>query len=113
MPLPWSAAADASSRRQYFPTRPKRPALALIISTMTTEATIRSILQRHANLKVDPLAIDQATDLYQSGMTSQTGVNVMLALEAAFDFEFPDDMLNRTVFQSIANIHAAVDKLKH
>ena len=45
-------------------------------------------------------------------MTSHASVNVMLALEGEFDVEFPDHMLKRTVFNTIASIHAALDELK-
>ena len=38
-------------------------------------------------------------------------MNVMLALEGQFDIEFPDRMLKRGVFESIAAIRAAVDEL--
>ena len=44
-------------------------------------------------------------------MTSQASVNVMLALEAAFDIEFPDHMLKRSVFASVAAIRDAVEQL--
>ena len=45
-------------------------------------------------------------------MTSHASVNLMLALEAEFDVEFPDAMLKRSVFQSVASIGAAVDQLR-
>jgi acyl carrier protein len=35
----------------------------------------------------------------------------MLGLEDAFDVEFPDRMLTREVFSSIASIRAALDEL--
>jgi acyl carrier protein len=35
----------------------------------------------------------------------------MLALEGAFDIEFPDHMLKRNVFGSIQSIRAAVSEL--
>lgn len=79
---------------------------------MSLDADIRSILRQHAALSADAGTIAEDADLYKNGMTSQTGVNVMLALEAHFDFEFPDSMLNRNVFQTIANIRAAVESLK-
>ena len=44
-------------------------------------------------------------------MTSQASVNVMLALEDAFDIEFPDRMLTRSVFESIGSISAALTEL--
>jgi acyl carrier protein len=79
---------------------------------MSLDADIRSILRQHAALSADAGTLADEADLYKNGMTSQTGVNVMLALEAHFDFEFPDDMLNRNVFQTIASIRTAVQKLK-
>ena len=44
-------------------------------------------------------------------MTSLASVNVMLALEGEFNIEFPDQMLNRSVFASVAAIEAAVRKI--
>ena len=51
-------------------------------------------------------------DLYEAGMTSHASVNVMLALEGEFDIEFPDHMLKRSVFDSIASISAALSELQ-
>jgi acyl carrier protein len=72
---------------------------------------IREILKDHARLPVavDDLPID--SDLYQCGMTSHASINVMLALENAFDVEFPDHLLKRSVFASIASIEAALDEI--
>jgi acyl carrier protein len=36
----------------------------------------------------------------------------MLALEDAFDIEFPDSMLKRSVFESVAGIDAALQQLR-
>ena len=36
----------------------------------------------------------------------------MLALEDAFDIEFPDRMLKRSMFESIAAIRTALDELQ-
>ncbi len=44
-------------------------------------------------------------------MTSHATVNLMLALETEFDVEFPERMLRRHVFESIASIRAAVEEL--
>ena len=44
-------------------------------------------------------------------MTSHASVNVMLALEGEFEVEFPDHMLKRSVFESIAAITTAIDEL--
>jgi acyl carrier protein len=72
---------------------------------------IRPILKEHARLAVDIATLDDDADLYDAGMTSHASVNVMLAIEAAFDIEFPDRMLRRSVFGSIAAISAAVAEL--
>ena len=48
------------------------------------------------------------TDLFASGMTSHASVNVMLALEDAFDIEFAESMLKKSTFESIASIRAGV-----
>lgn len=73
---------------------------------------IRSILKEHARLSADANAIADDADLYQAGMTSHASVNVMLALEGEFDIEFPDHMLKRSVFESIAAIDAAIGELQ-
>jgi acyl carrier protein len=72
---------------------------------------IRSILKQHGKLAVEVDALKDDGDLYQAGMTSHASVNVMLALEGEFDVEFPDRMLRRGVFESIAAIRAALEEL--
>jgi holo-[acyl-carrier-protein] synthase len=72
---------------------------------------IRRAIAEHARLPVDVAELADDTDLYQAGMTSQASVNVMLALEDAFDIEFPDRMLTRSVFESINSISAALTEL--
>ena len=75
------------------------------------EPQIRQVLRDHGRLNRDVGDIDADTDLYQAGMTSHASVNVMLALEGAFDVEFPDHMLKRSVFCSIASIQQALGEL--
>ncbi|MBK6649015.1 MAG: acyl carrier protein [Betaproteobacteria bacterium] len=74
--------------------------------------SIRNVLTNHARLSVDALSLAEDADLYQAGMTSHASVNTMLALEGEFDIEFPDRMLKRSVFESIASINAAIEELK-
>ncbi len=79
---------------------------------MSERATaIRNILKEHGRLNKDALTLEPSADLYQAGMTSHASVNVMLALEGEFDVEFPDHMLKRSSFESVAAIHAAIDEL--
>ena len=72
---------------------------------------IREILTEHGRLAKEVSSLGDDGDLYQAGMTSHASVNVMLALEGAFDVEFPDAMLRRSVFESIAAIRAAIEEL--
>jgi acyl carrier protein len=76
---------------------------------MTDE--IRQIIQEHGRLPIDVGTLSEDADLYQAGMTSHASVNVMLALEDRFDVEFPDQMLTRSVFESIAAIAMALGEL--
>lgn len=77
---------------------------------MTDE--IRSIIAAHGRLTVDAASLAPEADLYQAGMTSHASVNVMLAVEDAFDLEFPDTMLKRSSFESIAAIAGVVETLQ-
>ena len=79
---------------------------------MTTAESVRSVVREHARLAVDADTLADDADLYASGMSSHASVNLMLALEDAFDVEFPDRMLKRDVFESISSISAAVEELK-
>jgi acyl carrier protein len=72
---------------------------------------IRAVLKEHGRFVSDPGQIGDDTDLYQLGMTSHASVGVMLALEATFDVEFPDRMLTRSVFESVAAIGNAIEEL--
>ena len=75
-------------------------------------ARIRQVVRDQAHLPVDVDTLDDQTDLFQAGMTSHASVNLMLGLEAAFDVEFPDAMLKRSVFQSVSAIAAALEQLR-
>ncbi|HTU96756.1 MAG TPA: acyl carrier protein [Solirubrobacteraceae bacterium] len=77
----------------------------------THDTQIRAVLRDHARLRVDVGTLGTDADLFAAGMSSHASVNVMLALEDTFDIEFPDAMLKRSVFESIAAIDAAVSEL--
>jgi acyl carrier protein len=80
-------------------------------ATIDFEPQIRQVLREHGRLNRDVSDLGPDTDLYQTGMTSHASVNVMLALEGAFDVEFPDHMLKRSVFSSIGSIRQALAEL--
>jgi acyl carrier protein len=75
------------------------------------EETIRNILAEHAHLPVEVTKLRDDEDLYQAGMTSHASVNVMLAIEDEFDIEFPEAMLRKSTFESVAAITVAVGEL--
>ncbi len=72
---------------------------------------VRGVLKEHGRLSVDAAQLQDSADLYEAGLTSHASVSIMLALESEFDIEFPDQMLSRSVFGSIAAICNAVDTL--
>ena len=75
------------------------------------EMSIRSALRDQGHIKSDASVLAIDADLYAQGMTSHASVNVMLTLEAMLDVEFPDHLLKRSVFASIASIHAALREI--
>jgi acyl carrier protein len=75
-------------------------------------AAVRDIVKEHGRLAVDLDTLADEASLYEAGMTSHASVNVMLALEDTFDVEFPDEMLKRSVFESVASISSALTQLE-
>jgi acyl carrier protein len=75
------------------------------------DAAIRSVLSVYGHLGVDAQSLRDDDDLYEAGMTSHATVDVMLALEDAFDVMFPERMLRKRTFESLGSIRAAVAEL--
>lgn len=75
------------------------------------EVTIRDVLAAHGHLSTSIASLKDDDDLYQRGLSSHASVNLMLALEDAFDVEFPDSLLRRDTFRSIASIREALGSL--
>jgi acyl carrier protein len=73
---------------------------------------VREIVKEHGRLAVEIETLADGASLYEAGMTSHASVNVMLALEDTFDVEFPDEMLKRSVFESVASISSALAQLE-
>ncbi|HEV7556163.1 MAG TPA: acyl carrier protein [Kofleriaceae bacterium] len=73
--------------------------------------TIRRIIEEEGRLAVAVASLEDDTNLYDAGLTSHASVNLMLALEDAFDIEFPDEMLQKQTFESIAAIRASLEEL--
>jgi acyl carrier protein len=69
---------------------------------------IRSILSERASLDVPLQTVANGDDLYAHGLSSLATVEIMLAIEDAFDFELPERLLTRSTFESIDAIAEAV-----
>ena len=78
---------------------------------MTVDQQVRRALAEHARVPVDIASLAEDADLYRAGMSSHATVNVMIALEEELDVEFPEHMLTRSTFQSIASIRSALVEL--
>jgi acyl carrier protein len=72
---------------------------------------IRDVLAAHGRMAVDPQEVDEHADLYNLGLTSHATVDVMLALEDAFDIEFPDELLKKSTFESVHNMAQVIEGL--
>ena len=78
---------------------------------MCDTEVIRQIVKEHGRLSADVGSLADDADLYAAGMTSHASVNLMLALEDKFEVEFPERMLRRRAFESIAAIRSAIEEL--
>lgn len=77
-----------------------------------SEDQVRAVIAQYGKLPEGAGSISSTADLYQAGLTSHASVNVMLALEDEFDIEFPDAMLKKATFASIAAISEAVERIQ-
>lgn len=78
---------------------------------VANEHRLRRILTEHAGLSLNAMSVEHSADLYAAGMSSRASVSVMLAIESEFELEFPDEMLRREVFASVAAMLNAIDTL--
>jgi acyl carrier protein len=78
---------------------------------MSQRREIRDILRQHARLSTDVETLPDDADLYGAGLTSHATVNLMVALEDHFGIEFPERMLRRRSFESVAAIAAVIAEL--
>lgn len=74
--------------------------------------TIRRLLQENGRLHTPIETLSNDADLYQAGLTPFAAIRTMLAIEEAFDVEFPVNMLRRQSFSSINAIVACLNELK-
>ena len=76
------------------------------------EEKMRSILEQAGRLAVPVSGLGVDADLFAAGLSSLATVNVMLAVEDEFGVEFPDCLLSRRSFHSIAALLGVVAELQ-
>ena len=75
------------------------------------QARVRAVFKENALLQANVESLADDADLYAAGLTSHATVNLMLALEEAFDIEFPDRLLRRRTFSSVNAIAQSLDEI--
>lgn len=86
--------------------------VSLCSTRQETRDRIRNIVKDHAGLNLPLADIEDSTDLYYAGMSSQASVVLMIAVEGQFGLEFPDAMLNRDVFATVETIANAIEYVR-
>jgi len=72
------------------------------------EERIRTMVAIHGRLAVPIAELSDFADLYDAGLSSHASVNLMLGLETEFNTTFPERLLCRTTFESVAAIRDAL-----
>lgn len=72
---------------------------------------VRQAIDKHGRLPQPARNLSENADLYELGLTSFAAVRIMLALEDAFNVQFPEHMLRRRNFATIGAIVACVSEL--
>jgi acyl carrier protein len=73
---------------------------------------VKDIIDKQLKLSEHGHDFGLEDDLWTLGMTSLNSVGVMLAIEDAFDIEFPESLLNEATFRSANSIAAAVERTR-
>lgn len=73
--------------------------------------TVREIVRGIDDLASRSASLTDSASLYEAGLSSYGTIELMMALEAAFGVEFPDALLTRETFGTIASLAAAVAAL--
>ena len=79
-----------------------------VVSMQADSPSIRLIAAQHASLTVPVEQLADGDDLYAHGLSSLATVELMLAIEDAYDIELPERLLVRSTFESVASIIEAV-----
>lgn len=74
---------------------------------------IKTLLVSSLGLSLDPCAIDEDESLLGSRLhlASLTAIEILTALEDRFGVQFPDEMIDRSLFMSVRRLVDAVSAL--
>ncbi len=81
-------------------------------TAIDVEAEIRRILAEHTRLGDQAAGIDRTANLFEAGLDSVAAVGVMLAIEEAFNLEFPQTGLVRATFSTIRALADVIQKTR-
>src|SRR6201999_31280 len=98
----WRACSQAMTRRQTTGEKSKMQSFSDVQGRLL--ALVKSILEQNA-IAAD---LEPATLLVDVGLTSMDMVNLMLAVEAEFDFTIPQSEITPENFQSVATLNRMV-----
>lgn len=83
-----------------------------MLAVSEIDLRVRRLVRDQGRLGAEALTLDDRASLFDAGLTSHASVNLLIALEAEFGVEFPDAMLTREVFESVASLRTAIAELK-
>lgn len=76
------------------------------------ETLVRDILRSRGDLAVPVDRVASDASLFDAGLSSYGTVEVMLGLEERLGVAFPDHLLRRATFESIAALTVAAEELR-
>ncbi|WP_439547738.1 acyl carrier protein [Falsiroseomonas sp.] len=76
------------------------------------EQVVRQILDGRGDLSVPVAQLALTADLFDAGLSSFGAVEVMVGLEEHFGSSFPDRLLKRETFSTVAALIGAAEELQ-
>ncbi|HEY8065805.1 MAG TPA: acyl carrier protein [Methylosinus sp.] len=73
---------------------------------------IKRLIDERAYLSSPSCDLALDGDLYEAGLTPFAAIQLLLALETAFEIEFPERMLNRRSVSSIARVISCIREVQ-
>lgn len=70
--------------------------------------TIQRLIDQEARLRIPAGDLTPRANLYELGLTAFTAIRLLLAIERAFDIEFPRRLLNKETMASMESICRSV-----